>query len=348
MDGLDGALLEEDVKRLIVLGGSGHFGRTAMDALRAMGLDPLVASRRPPADFVVDADDHLQVRAAFTRGDLVIDTAGPFQDRSTTLIEAAIDLGFDVIDISDDLGYAHKLLSLATPIAHAGIRVLSGCSSVSAVAAALVKLSGCDQPVRISGLILPATRHTGNPGSARSLIRSVGQPVRALRGGELVTLRGWSEARSFALRERTIHGRLFESADAVHLPRAWPMLREVAMYVDTNTIGFNHLLRAAARAPALRRFLESQIRLGTRLSRLIGSKFGALAYEIEDAAGETTSVALVSGENGHVIPIAPAVLAAKRIADGRFEENGLVPPDRQVDPHELREYLEAAGVDVRV
>ncbi len=332
------------MKRLIVLGGSGMFGRTAVDALRAMGLSPLVASRRPAADIEVDADDALQVRAAFTRGDLVIDAAGGFQNRSPVLVQAAIDLGFDVIDISDDLGYARKLLSLATPIARAGIRVLNACSTVSAVAAVLVKLSGCDRPVRVSGFLMPATRHTANPGSARSVIRSLGQPIRALRGGELVTLSGWSEARSLALRERTIRGRLFESADAVHLPRAWPTLRDVAMYLDTNTTGLKLLLRAAARAPALRRLLERRITLGARLSRLIGSKFGALAYEVEAGSGETTTVALVSRENGPVVPIAPAVLAAKRIADGRCEETGLVPPDRQVDPDELCGFLESEGV----
>ena len=335
------------MNRLIVLGGAGMFGRTAVDALRAMGLDPLVAGRRAPCSIDVDADDARAVRAVFARGDLVIDTAGAFQGRSLALVEAAIDIGFDLIDISDDLGYAQRLSSLANAIDRAGIRVLNGCSSVSAVAAALVKLSGCDRPVRVSGFLLPATRHTGNPGSARSVIRSVGSPVRVLRGGELVTRTGWSDSRSLVLRERTIRGRLFESADAVHLPRAWPTLREVGLYVDTNTPGFNLVLRAAARAPALRRMLERRIELGTRLSRIIGSKFSALAYEIEADSGKTITVALVSDEKGHVVPIAPAVLAARAIADGRFAETGLVPPERQVDPDELFTYLESAGVQVR-
>ncbi len=52
----------------------------------------------------------------------------------------------------------------------------------------------------------------------------------------------------------------------------------------------------------------------------------------------------MSHEKGYVVPIAPAVLAAKRIAGGRFEETGLVPPDRQVDPDELCGFLESEGV----
>jgi len=344
MDDLDGAVLETNVTRLIVLGGRGKFGKTAADALRAMGLHPLVASRRTSADITVDAENQSEVRAVFERGDLVIDTAGAFQNRTTTLIEAAIEIGFDVIDICDDLGYAQKVLALAAPIADAGIRVLSSCSSVSAISAAMIKLSGCNEPIRVSGFLLPATRNTGNPGSALSFFKSVGQPVQTLRDGALITRKGWSEPRSLALEEHTIRGRLFESADAVYLPLAWPTLREVAMYVDTNTFGANNLLRVAAHAPALRRLIERNIQLGTRVSRMLGSTFSALAYEIESSAGETTTLALTSRTNGAIVPIAPVVLAAKQIADDTFEHTGFVPPENQIDADDLVAYLEAVGV----
>lgn len=336
------------MKRLIVLGGLGMFGRTAVGALRSMGLHPLVASRRPAADIQVDANNPNSVRAAFAKGDLVLDTAGPFQDRSPVLIEAAIDLGLDLIDISDDLSYAQKLLSLAAPIDRAGIRVLNACSSVSAISSCLVTLSRCKRPIRVSGFLAPATRHTGNPASALSLIRSVGRPVRAFRGGKLVVLHGWSEARRVALSDprHTIRGRLFESADAVHLPRRWPTLSHVDMYVDTNTPGLNTLLRIAARVPALRNLLERQIDLGTRLSRFIGSAFGALAYEIQGDSGETVRFAVLSRERSYLTPIAPAVLAAKKIADGQFEGRGIIPPDRHVDPTELCAYLKSHGIKV--
>ena len=36
-------------------------------------------------------------------------------------------------------------------------------------------------------------------------------------------------------------GRLFETADAVYLPRIWPSLREVDMVVDPNTPGAMYL-----------------------------------------------------------------------------------------------------------
>jgi hypothetical protein len=335
------------VNRLIVLGGFGHFGRTAVEELRSMGLDPLVASRRPSADIRVDAGDPESLRAAFAEGDLVIDAVGPFQDRAPVLVEAALDKGFDVIDIGDDLGYAERVFALGERIVRAGIRVLNACSTVSAVSACLVAESGCARPVRVSGFLAPAARRAANPASALSLLRSVGRPVRAVRGGCLATLRGWSEARTLALDGRTIRGRLFESADALHLPRRWPTLASVSLYLDPNVPGLAALLGLAARYPRLRSLLERHVALGSWLSRLVGSATGAFACEVEAESGETSTAALVAPETGHVVPIAPTVLAARAIAEGRFTPRGLVPPDRHVDPAALWAYLNSRGIGLQ-
>jgi short subunit dehydrogenase-like uncharacterized protein len=170
---------------------------------------------------------------------LVTDTAGPFQHHSLTLVQTAIDVGFDVIDINDNLHYAEHILALEKQIAAAGIRVLSSASSVSAFSAAAVEQSGISEPVRITAFLAPASRHTANRGTALSLIESVGQPVRAFRDGRLQTLIGWSEQRRFAMPNLIgpIRGRLFESADAIDLPRIWHTLKTVEMFVDTNTLG---------------------------------------------------------------------------------------------------------------
>ena len=164
-----------------------------------------------------------------------------FTPASTALVEAAIDIGFDVIDINDDLRYAESMLALAPRIDAAGIRVLSSASSVSAVAAAVVATAACIRPRRVTAFLAPASRHTANAGAALSLIRSVGRPVRVFRDGRCKSASAGATRRRFRMPPPlgTIHGRLFESADAVHLPRIWPTLRDVAMYVDTNTPGVN-------------------------------------------------------------------------------------------------------------
>jgi saccharopine dehydrogenase-like NADP-dependent oxidoreductase len=171
---MDGVALEKAVKRIIVLGGLGKFGRAAAEELRRTGLAVQTAARRSGADLQVDANDADSVRAIFQRGDIVVDAAGPFYSRSTALVECAIDVGFNVIDINDDLRYAESVLSLAPRIDAVETRVLTSASTVSAVTAAIVRQSGIARPRSVTAFLAPASRHTANAGAALSLIRCVG------------------------------------------------------------------------------------------------------------------------------------------------------------------------------
>ena len=124
-------------RRIVVIGGTGLFGGAAVELLRAEGVAPLVAARRAardsgrPPDLRLDAEDPAALRAALLPGDVVLDAAGPFQERSAALVEAALDVGGDVIDLSDSLGHFLKIDALRPRIEAKGIRVLTSCSSVT-------------------------------------------------------------------------------------------------------------------------------------------------------------------------------------------------------------------------
>jgi Saccharopine dehydrogenase NADP binding domain len=337
------------VNRVIVLGGLGLFGRTIVDQLRQFNIAAHPASRGAAAEIRIDANDQRSIRSVLRAGDVVIDAAGPFHDRSTALVELAIDIGFDVVDINDNLRYAESVVALKSRIDAAGIRVLSSASSVSAVAAAIVRHSGIARPTRVTAFLAPASRHTANAGTALSLIQSVGQPVRILRDGELQSNIGWSEPRNFPMPSPIgpICGRLFESADSLYLPRIWPTLRDVAMYVDTNIPGMNSLLRKAANSRAVRSVLHRGVRIGTALARRLGASAGGIGYEIEDDTGRAVRYAISATRNSYLTAVAPAVLATRAIAEDHFREGGLVMPDRHVDAAELFAFLQAAGIEGR-
>jgi len=336
------------VRRVVVLGAVGFFGGMVAQQLRKFGIAAQTASRRGGTDVQVDANDMASIRASLRVNDLVLDAAGPFQARSMALVEAAVDIGFDVIDINETLRYAEGVLSLAPQIKRAGIRVLSSASTVSAVAAAVIRHSGVTSPTKVTGFLAPASRHTARPGPAASLLRSVGQPVRVLCDGRFHELRGWSQSLCFRMPPPLgmIRGGVFETADAAYLPRVWRSLRNVTMYVDTNVPGFNALLGLAARRPGLHRLLERHVRWAGRLTRLFGSSAGGVGYLIEDASGRVARHAIVSPKNSFLAAIAPAVLAARAILDGSFEHRGLVLPDRHVEANELIRFLQANGITV--
>jgi hypothetical protein len=334
------------VRRVVVLGGLGLFGRTAAEELRGHGIAVKTASRSAAADIRVDANNIESIRATIRSDDVVLDAAGPFHLRSTALIRAAIEIGFDVIDINDNLGYAESVVAMEPRIAAAGIRVLSSASTVSAVAAAVLRHSQVAEPRYLAAYLAPASRHTANVGTALSLINSVGQPVRVFRDGRLQTRIGWSERSLFLMPKPVgwICGRLYESADSLYLPRIWPTLGYVDMYVDTNTRGMNSLLRLAAHSNLVRNLMQRGVRLGTALAKLFGARAGGVAYAIGDAAANVECYAVIAKENSFLTAVAPAVLAARAIAEERFFERGLVAPDRQVEPAELIAYLKRAGI----
>jgi hypothetical protein len=334
------------VRRIVVIGGRGFFGAAAADLLRRDGLSPLVAARRQGADVVADAEDPASLRAVLRPHDVVIDAAGPFQQRSTTLLETCLTIGCDVIDLADSFDHVGKVQALAPAIASAGLRVLTACSSVSAVSAALVRLSGIQAPVRVSTFLAPATRNTSTAATSQSLLSMLDHPVRVVRNGSVVERRAFSETRAFDFPPPVARAsaRLAESADALTLPRIWPSLRDVDFWVDTRRAVLNALLAAASHSGSLRSAVRAMHEVGRRMTKRFGATSGGFGIEVEDVSRTRRSSGFLHSRHSYIVAVAPAVLAARHIAAGAFAPTGLIPADRQVDPWELVGYLRESGI----
>ena len=336
------------MRRIVVLGGTGFFGAAAVERLRADGLQPLVAARHGKADLRLDVNSRASIKSALRPFDVVVDAVGPFQARSTALIEAAVETGFDVVDLSDSLEYAEKVEGLRLRIEAAGVRVLTSCSSVSAISAAAVALSGLAKPVRLAVCLSPASRFSASPATAMSLLNSVGVPIRIFRDGRLGRVHGWREARTFKLPFPIgrMRGHLCSSSDALLLPRIWPSLRRIDFYVNGGPAPGAGALSLACHFAWARRLMRMTLPAGLVVARLVGSKTGCLAFEVEDADHRLWTLALVSSHKAYATAVVPAALAAGAIARGRFPLQGLIPPDKQVDPAALIDELIRLGVDV--
>lgn len=334
--------------RIIVAGGRGFFGRTIVELLRADGLAPLAGSRGPGTDLVFNVEDRESLRAVLRPGDIVIDTVGPFQDRSTVLVEAAIEMDCDVIDLSDSIAYARKVWELKPLIDAAGVRVLTACSAMSAISAALVRQAGFTEPVRVTGFIAPASRHAANSATGASLLRSVGKPIEVLMDGRLVTRIGWRDRRTLDVQPPLgpIDGHLFETVDSFLLPKVWPSIRTSEFFVDSRVPGLNGAFTLAGHVPAFLRLMERYQSFGLVVARRFGASAGGLGYEIEDHSGAVVRYALATADRAYRIGASPAVMAARNMAGDRFERRGLLACDELVDPGELFRYLSELGVQV--
>jgi saccharopine dehydrogenase-like protein len=334
------------VNRVIVVGGSGFFGAAAADALRREGQRVLVASRRPSAGLRMDAEDAGSIHAALAPGDVVIDAAGAFQRRSTTLLEACLSIGCDVIDLADSLDYVSNVQALSMRVTAPRTRVLTACSSVSAVSAALVRLAGVEAPVRVSTFLAPATRNTSTPATTWSFFSAIGRDVRLLRDGALVQRPALSETRALGFPPPVgpVSAMLAESADAIMLPKVWPTLKHVDFWVDARRSVFNRLLAVAARMPRVLSLVRAIEPAGRPLAKLAGARSGGFAVVVEDANGRRVAAGFVDSAQSYLVAVAPAILATRHLAAGSFDATGFVPADQQVNPFELREWLQRAGV----
>jgi hypothetical protein len=306
------------MKRVIVLGGAGFFGGLIAQRLAGAGLQPVIASRSR-GELRIDADNPEDLRKNLKQRDLVIDAAGPFQNRTLALIEAARTIGFDVIDLSDSPEYTSMIYEHEAPIRAAGIRVLTACSALSAVSAAVVQWSGIERPQKLSAYLVPASRYTANAGTIGSFLHSIEGARRIFHFPE-------------PLGNRT--GITVKSVDAVTLPPIFPTLH-AEFVVDA---GANELLRSRTVRAMIERFQTTAL----KIVRRIGNKNGVLAFEVTSTLQRKQQVFM--GERSYMLAALPAIQAALSIAGGRFPHRGLVPPTQHLDPAAFFEAVRAEGI----
>jgi uncharacterized protein YbjT (DUF2867 family) len=335
------------MRRVVVLGGTGFFGRSAMEILRDAGIPALAAARRS-VELALDAEDPASVRRALRPGDVVLDAAGPFQARTPALAEAAIELGCDVVDIADASAYVRSLLALRERAAEAGVRLLPACSTCSAVSSAMVAWSGLPHPVRLTSFLIPTTRYTAVAATAASLLAGVGRPIPVLRDGVVRQVRGFAESRRWPagtpLGAR--RGWIFDTPDGDLLPLSHPTLATAEAFVDPNVAGLAGALALAARVPPLRASMTRTMPAALPLVRLLGREHGGFGCEVEDASGAVIRLVLTAPRDAYRLAVIPAVLAVRSILEGRMCGPGVIPPHAQVDAAELLDALRARGFEL--
>ncbi|HAF10898.1 MAG TPA: hypothetical protein DCK98_12580 [Chloroflexi bacterium] len=310
------------LRRVIVLGARGFFGAHAVRLLRAAAV-PAVRLARADAD----AEDRASLRSALHPNDVILDAAGPFQTRSTVLLDVALELGADLVDLSDSLSYARSMRAREDEIAERGIAVLTGCSAISAVAATLVRESAVGEVRRVDAWLAPASRDTATVATARAFLASVSAST-------------WN-ACDFA----QVRGMRVDSGLSVQLPAIWPSLAEAAFWVDPHTRGAAALVELAARSSLVRRAMDAAVPFGLRLARLAGTHDGIFAVRIEGSAGVSRWI-IRAPRGSYLLALGPATIAVRRLASGKRGPHGLVPADEHVSAEALFAYLEAQRITV--
>jgi hypothetical protein len=309
------------LRRVLVIG-AGFFGRVIARRLADVGITPVLASHTH-GEVRLDVEDGASARAVLREGDVLVDTAGPFQSRSTALVEAAIELHCDVVDLSDSLAYARAVLAMDHRAASAGVRIFTSCSAIATVAASAIRAGASAAPETCDLFLAPASADTANPATVDAFLASV----------------DWTRSREFpADRHR---GYRVEGAAAVLLPRSWPSLRWVDFWVDPNAPFASTTIALASRIG-----LTGLLSVVAPVSaRLIGRRAGSFSVAVSEG-GRYSLTRLSAPRGSYLIAAEPAVLAAESLARGEKFSPGVVRSDAQVDAEALFARLRALGVDV--
>lgn len=337
--------------KTLVLGGYGNFGGRICHALSAdANIELLVAGRN--AERAHRFADALQGRATgisvdcaatdFSRilaaldVDLVIHTAGPFQEQSYGVALAAAAAGAHYIDLADGRRFVCEFpAALQDPFSRAGKTAISGASTVPALSSAVVEhlCAGWRAVHAIDICIAPAQMAPRGKATLAGVLSYCGKPVRVWRGGKWTQEPGWARPERVEFkRMRPRLGALCDIPDLGLFPERYGVRDRVmfraALEVTVTQRAF--ALLAALGGKGLLKRPERLAGVLDRTSRVfdrLGSPLGGMVVRVEglDHAGCTVQRAWhIAADNDHgpEIPCMATILLARKLAAGVPMETG--------------------------
>ena len=175
--------------RILVVGGTGGFGSIIARQLLDDRHDVVVAGRnRTRGAAAVLAESRLTyvpldrshiTPVDLTEYDAVVDATGPFQRAGLSLPHAAIAAGIDYLDIADDRDFVRRVRDLDADARRAGVRILSGVSSIPTLSGAVVLelAEGLSDPESIEIAITASSRAAFGRSVLLSMLEGAGRRI---------------------------------------------------------------------------------------------------------------------------------------------------------------------------
>lgn len=331
--------------KVLVVGGTGHFGRLLVDDLRRYANCELVVADRHLANLW----NPESLDAALSGVSVAICVAGPFQTLPTTLAELCLQRGIHYIDFADDRTFVRKIHSFIPREDEHLPAVCPAWSTVSALSGLLTQIAsrGLDQIEAIYIHMAPGNRGPRSTGTIASFLHSVGRPFTVFRDGVWRTVGGWSEGRDFVFPSPIGRrpGYLVDVPDHEFFPQLFG-----ARTVEFRTASELRSLNIAV--SALGWFVKSGVvhnwapwsRAFERAAALLsfmGHDWGGVGVEVVGSNGGRR-VAVVADSGGQRIAVMPASIMTISLLAGS-EHRGLVSPADWLTSEQLHEECEKRG-----
>lgn len=353
------------MKRVLIIGGYGNFGRFISRSLaKGKNLSLVIAGRslrkaQSLADELgaeaaeLDIQGNLLSKLQDINPAIVIHTSGPFQSQSYHVAEACIEYGAHYIDLADGREFVAGIGALEDKAKKAGILVVSGASSVPCLTSALVDYYR-DQFETLESLdygITTAQKTARGLATTAAILSYTGKPFKTLVNSKQKNVYGWQSlhARKYSSLGWRLLGNCNVPDLALFLSR-YPELKTIRFYAGLELSFIHVALWALSWLVRIRliRNLEPLAPLLLKLSFLFdcwGSANSGFHLELSgiDKLKQSKTIQFeltARGGDGPYIPCMPAILIAKKLANEEVKDKGAIPCIGIITRDE---YLDALG-----
>jgi NAD(P)-dependent dehydrogenase (short-subunit alcohol dehydrogenase family) len=345
-------------EKILVLGGTGHFGAricrrladiagieliiTSRDLFRAEVLVDQLSAKYPSAMVSALALDHessdLEAQMRAIKPFVVVHTAGPYQRQGYRVARACIDAGSHYIDLADGRAFVADFGALDDQALAADVLLVSGASTLPGVSGTVI--DGLKDRFRqveaIEIAVAPAHRTPRGLAMVAAALSYCGRPVRTMVLGEWQTLYGWQDLRRQRFpRLGTRLAAICDVPDLELLPRHVPGVRTVLFHtaleaeVELLTLWCMAWLKRANVVRDWSRHARSFMRLG-RSTRRLGSNKGGMTIRLSGSAADGAPIELcwsllALDNHGPEIPCTPAVVLVRKLLREEILRRGAVP-----------------------
>lgn len=296
------------MSRIVLFGATGYTGELTARAMAERGLRPLLAARDPERTgrlgdelgletATAEVGDPAGLAALLTRGDVLVSTVGPFRKLGATALEAAIAARAHYIDSTGEPAFVREVFEEWSPRARrAGIALVPACGydNVPGHLAASLALRAAPEATRVAVGYFVTGRAGFSTGTMASGLGATADPHYRFTRGRLVTERAGRLVRDFSVNGRTRTGLSMGASEHLALPRQFPHLREVEVYLGW----FGSMTKVVARSGPLTGMLRRLPGTGA-LVRMVAGRSGARGPDAEQRSRSGSHiVAIASGRGG--------------------------------------------------
>ena len=342
------------IKRVLIIGGYGNFGRYISTQLaQEKNLQLVIAGRNPSKGFkllktlnsvnqaeVVKLDIHhcFKQSLASTKPDIVIHTSGPFQKQSYAVASACIEQGVHYLDLADAREFVTGMSALDDQARQNKVLVVTGASSVPTLTCAIIDAyqERFESITSVDSAISTTQITAAGLATTQAILSYVGKTFSVMKNGKSVDVYGWQDLRMrkfWKLNTRALCNCNIPDFDV--LPVRYPSLQNIRFQAGIE-LKFQQILLylfsffvRMRLLPNLTPFAKPMLQISKLFEFMSTGKSGyflTLDGTTMDGSQQQLQFDLVARQkHGQYIPTIPSILLTKKLANNDINTVGAMP-----------------------